>query len=120
MSFSCDRRVCNLCHASAYNFPKDVASRTTQKLANGIDLWVADESESMSQSTTGQQACPELDIINANQTSLSYALGSGQYLMLQAGYCEGQRATTSLTYQQQLASQDWQGAINVVGSVKIQ
>jgi cytoskeletal protein RodZ len=98
---------------------KTAPDQTIQQLANGINLWTPSAAQSVTRTnSTGTIVCPELAIINADRTHFSYALANGQYLTLSAGYCEGQGDTTTLTYQQQLSSQEWQAAIGVMQSIQ--
>lgn len=101
--------------------PSIIPDGSTQTSSNGIPLWTS--SEAWATNTTapaGRTVCPELQITSADRSSFNYALPNGKYLTLEAGYCNTQVATTSLTYQQQLSSTDWQAAIALIQSIKFQ
>lgn len=99
--------------------PTAMVNGTAQKLTNGINLWISTSaSATRAAAAAGRTVCPELEITNADQSHFSYALPNGQNLALIAGYCQGQNSTTSLTYQQQLANQDWQTAVSIIKSIQ--
>lgn len=96
-----------------------LARGTIQTFSNGISLWTSTEASATDTSApAGLTVCPELLIVSADKTSFNFALPNGKYLTLEAGYCEGQGPTTSLTYQQQLAGSDWQSAVAIVKSIQ--
>ena len=96
--------------------PAAASKGTTQKLANGIQVWTTKDTTSTSPNTP---VCPVMEMMNAANTHFSYPLSGGNYLTLSGGYCQGQRDVTTYTYQQQLASQDWQTGLKVVSSIVV-
>lgn len=99
--------------------PSALPNGSLLKLSNGISLWTSDTGHSARTSVTGSSyACPTMEIVNATSTHFSYALANGKYLTLEGGFCEGQGVQVTQTYQQQLASQDWQAAIAIVKSLQ--
>lgn len=100
--------------------PTAMGNGTVVKLANGIGVWAATSAfATRLAASTGRTVCPELEITNADQSHFSYALPNGKYLAVIAGFCQGQGSTTSLTYQQQLATEDWQAAISLLNSIHL-
>ena len=104
---------------AAYPIASISDGTVVQKLANGINLWTKSEAKSTHPTnSTGQTVCPRMEILNADSTHFSYALANGKYLTISGGYCETENSVTTLTYQQQLASADWQAAIAIINSIK--
>jgi len=88
----------------------------TQKFSNGVNVWTA----SLANSTGARPSsvCPEMQLINANATHLSYALSNGQYLALKGGYCENLKDAPTADYNHQLSGQNWQLALDIIKSLQ--
>lgn len=97
--------------------PLSIPDGTVQQLSNGVNLWQVSEAGAKS---TSAGICPIIQIINQDKTHFSYQLKNGEYLTGYGGYCEGQKDTVNLTYQQQLTSQPWQDAIKIIASINFQ
>ncbi|HLW03052.1 MAG TPA: hypothetical protein VKT82_30655 [Ktedonobacterales bacterium] len=92
---------------------------TIQSSANGIPIWTASESWAATPTNpAGLTMCPQVFVASADKSNFTYLLPNGKNLVVQAGYCEGQGVGTSLTYQQQVASPDWQAGITLLQSIK--
>jgi len=96
--------------------PTRIPYGTTQKLSNGVNVWTA--SLANSKGARPSSDCPELQLINANATHLSYALSDGQYLALKGGYCENLKDAPTANYDQQLSSNNWQVALGIIKSLQ--
>lgn len=95
---------------------------TVQKLTNGINLWTSSLAHSevpASPTSTSTMACPSMKIVSTDEKHFSYPLKNGKFLMLTAGYCQSDKDTTTQTYDQLLAGQDWQAAVAVVQSIQL-
>jgi cytoskeletal protein RodZ len=104
---------------AAYPIASMSDGTVVQKVANGINLWTKTEAKSTHPTNSaGPTVCPGMEIMNAGSTHFSYTLANGKYLTISGGYCETQNSVTTLTYQQQLASADWQAAIAIINSIK--
>ena len=94
--------------------PIGISNGTVQKLTNAFNIWTPNPQSSNHATGTGTVACPEMQIVNSSSTHFSNVLPNGKNLAVTAGYCMGEGDTTTLTYQQQLASHDWQTASSIV------
>ncbi len=96
--------------------PMRIPYGTTQKLSNGVNVWTA----SVANSKGGRPSsdCPELQLINANASHLSYALSNGQFLELKGGYCESFKDAPTANYNAQLAGENWQTALAIIKSLQ--
>ena len=95
---------------------------TVQKLTNGMNLWTSSVARSevpSSPTSTSTMACPHMKIVSADEKHFSYPLKNGKFLILAGGYCQSDKDTTSQTYDQLLASQNWQAAVAIVQSIKL-
>ncbi len=96
--------------------PTRIPYGTTQKLSNGVNVWTA--SLANSKGARPSSVCPEMQLINANATHLSYALSNGQYLALNGGYCESRNDVPTASYDQQLTSENWKTALAIISSLQ--
>ncbi len=101
--------------------PPAIPYGTVQALSNGINLWTSGTAHSSYVEHSGTTvSCPTMEIVNSNSTQFSAALPNGKYLVLNGNYCGSQGSVIDQTYQQQLASSDWQSGVAIVQSIKFQ
>ena len=87
---------------------------TTATLANGITIW--EEKEQINSATgPSTDTCPTIQV--GNDDSYSMQLANGKYLSVFGSFCWGQGQTTTESYTQQMASAEWNDAVNLVKSI---
>ena len=94
--------------------PNAIPNGTAQKLTNAFNVWTSNPQTSNRIEGNSTMACPVMELVNPSSTHFSNLLPNGKYVALSAGYCMGQKDTTTLSYQQLVSSQDWQTGIAIV------
>lgn len=107
-NFGLNMQITDKSHAINYG-PSTQGSSTN--LPNGVSLWQDDQ-----HMQSDSSPCPILGIGNNDATYMP--LKNGKYLSVYGSYCWKQDLTPTALYHDQINSQPWKDAVNILASIK--